>query len=216
MHKLSSFALLVTIFLSIQGTISFAQGGEGNKIVLSGLVVEGDSSFGVVGAHIYIPKASIGTVSNKYGYFGIPVKAGDSILISFISYQDIWYQVPIDADSSYAVLVNMTPSNTVLASTTVYPFPTKELFKQAFMEVDLHDERLDHMEKHLNDQAMRRMASMVQMDGVSNHNYYMKQYAAQQGNQFFAPTFSLLNPFAWSRFVQSIKRGDFKNQDSDR
>lgn len=207
------YSFLITALVISSSASAFAQGPKKSEITLSGLVVEGDSSFGVIGAYVMIPKAGIGTVTNDFGFFKLSVKPGDSVLISYVSYDKVYYQIPEDADSSYSIMVNMTPSNTVLANTVVYPFPTKALFKQAFLELDLDDQRIKNMERQLNHQAMRRMAAMLDADGASNHRQYMSQYIERETNQYFAPSFSILNPFAWANFIKSIKRGDLKSEE---
>ena len=70
--------LLLFTFLSVIFPESFevkAQ-GEKNTIQLSGLIVDGDSAYGVPGVHIYIPRAGIGTTSNPVGFFSLPTLVG--------------------------------------------------------------------------------------------------------------------------------------------
>ena len=50
------------------------------------------------------------------------------------------------------------------------------------------------------------------MDGALNFKWQQQQIQSKiYYNGQYAPN-SLLNPFAWARFIKAIKRGDFKKE----
>ncbi|NJO02651.1 MAG: hypothetical protein HC880_14055 [Bacteroidia bacterium] len=79
------------------------------------------------------------------------------------------------------------------------------------MALELPDEaRLRALRENLDPQIMARMAYELPMDARMNFRNQMYQDVYRLENQTSIPTLQLLNPFAWARFIQSIKRGDFK------
>ncbi|CAA9281260.1 MAG: hypothetical protein AVDCRST_MAG95-3325, partial [uncultured Adhaeribacter sp.] len=55
--------------------------GRAAVVQFSGIVASGDSLYGVPGVTVYVPKAGRGTATNEYGYFSMPVLAGDSVVV---------------------------------------------------------------------------------------------------------------------------------------
>jgi hypothetical protein len=49
-------------------------------------------------------------------------------------------------------------------------------------------------------------------DGREASNYTLRQAAAKTYYQGQTPPMNILNPFAWSEFIQAWKRGDFKSK----
>jgi len=207
------FLTIITVVLCSFSNEILAQ-GDPEVMQMSGIIVDGDSSFGVPGVHIYIPSAGSGTVSNQVGLFSLPTMAGDTIIFSAVGYKKQRFIVPRKNEKGFTVLIDLQTDTTFLPIVEVFPYPTEELFKEAFLALEIpKDQRQENMERNLNQQALNRMAAALPMDGGSNHRYYMNQQSNAISNQFFAPSFSLLNPFAWAQFIKSVKRGDLKKKD---
>ncbi|MEJ2005976.1 MAG: carboxypeptidase-like regulatory domain-containing protein, partial [Cyclobacteriaceae bacterium] len=78
--------LAVVFMLMIPDSGALAQ-GKRHVIQLSGIVLsEEDTTRGLPGVHVYVPKAGRGTTTNNLGYFSMPVLPGDEIVISAIGY----------------------------------------------------------------------------------------------------------------------------------
>jgi len=209
-HILLAAVLFLLVFTDYK---TYAQ-GDPAVMQMSGIIVDGDSSFGVPGVHVYIPSAGMGTVSNQVGLFALPTMAGDTVIFSAVGYKKQRFIVPNKNDKGFTVLIDLKTDTTFLPIVEVFPYPTEELFKEAFLALEIpKDQRRENMERNLNQQALNRMAAALPMDGGSNHRFYMNQQANSISNQFFAPSFSLLNPFAWAQFIKSVKRGDLKKKD---
>ena len=191
---------------------SKAQGGN-PVIQFSGIIVGEDSTSGVPGVHIYVPKAGRGTTSNQYGYFSMPVLKGDSIVISTIGYTRQHYIVPGDEGESITVVVELTADTTFLPIVEIFPYPTEELFKEAILALEL-PEQLGKDSPNMGEDVLARMFRDMPMDGSMNHSYYMNQQFHQMHNRFSNPYYNnpLLNPLNWAKFIKSIKNGDLKKK----
>jgi hypothetical protein len=188
--------------------------GKRHIIQFSGFVLGGEDGQPLVGANLFIPKAGRGTNTNAYGFFTMPSMAGDSIIISAVGYKKRFFVMPDIADEGYSVVIELNADTTLLPVVEVHPYPTEELFKQAFLALELPDEKdREAIRKNLNQQLMARMAYEAGMTPNENFRTFNQQQLTGQTNRYFVPTIPFLNPFAWARFIKSVKKGDLKKKD---
>jgi len=204
------FALIFVVVL-VAGMLgsaisSHAQGTKRRLIQLSGIILgEEDSTKGVPGVHVYVPKAGRGTSTNGVGFFSMPVLAGDSIVISAVGYLRQSYTVPTNLlDDFITIVVELTNDNTFLREVTILPFPTEEVFKQAVLALNVPmDNGIDR--RNLNAELMALMMRSTPMDGNLNYKYYMEQYNTSIYNKQMGVVNPFLNPFNWARFFRDLK-----------
>jgi hypothetical protein len=214
MYKIYFLLIVILLFVGLLPNQAHAQ-GQRKVITFSGLVVQGDSAYGVPGANIYVLKAGRGTSTDYRGFFTMPTWEGDTVTISAVGFQTQRVIIPRVTDMSYHVVVNMKESTTMLAGVEVLPFSNEEQFKEAFVALQLPSQEIENMEKNLSPRQLTNMAMAMPMDGSLNFKFYLNQQANQMGNRNFATTIPLLNPFAWIELIRSIKRGDFKKKSRD-
>jgi hypothetical protein len=209
--------LLVATLWVVLGLVNYQTAhaqGERQILQLSGLILGEDSTSGLGGTHIFVPEAGRGSTSNPYGYFSLPVLAGDSIVFSSVGYKRQHYLVPRNATANLTIVVEMQADTTYLEPIAIFPFPTEELFKEAILALQLPDEgQYDNMRQNLGAELLARMFTNMPMDGSMNHRYYMQQQFDRMQYSAGPRPNPLLNPFAWAEFIKSWKRGDFKKKD---
>lgn len=169
------------------------------------MILGTDSTGGLPGVHVYVPKAGRGTSTNGVGFFSMPVLGGDSIVISSIGYVRQHYIVPTDMNEDFlTIVVEMTTDNTYLREVTILPFPTEEVFKQAVLALNVPmDNGIDP--RNMNAELMALMMRTTPMDGNLNYRYYMDQYNSSITNRQLGVTNPFLNPFNWARFFRDLK-----------
>jgi hypothetical protein len=202
------FILLAILFMHFHVKAQ----GKDKVIQLSGLVVCNDSLYGVFGAHLYVPKTGRGTSTNGVGFFSMPVVEGDSLVITAIGYKQQTFKVPHGLEDKVSLMIDLKQDTLLQPVIDVFPYYTEELFKQAFLALKLPDQQYQSLNYNLSDRVMATLYAKSEMDGSMNHKYFMQQQAYKQETRFQAPSISLLNPFAWAQFIQSVKRGDFKKK----
>ncbi len=212
LKKVLQLILFVTFLLTLGISELFAQGGR-PVLQLSGIVVGEDSTSGVPGVHVYVPKAGRGTTTNYYGYFSLPALVGDSIVVSAIGYTKQHFIVPATKAESLTVVIELTADTTYLPMVDVFPFPTEELFKEAILALRLPSE-YGYMAENMNADVLASMLKNTPMDGMGNYRFYQQQQMTYVNNRYGYQTNNLLNPFAWSEFIRSIKRGDLKKKNN--
>lgn len=201
--------MIVLIFPGI------AVGQSSNAVVMiNGLVVTGTEQYGLPGVNVYIPRAGRGTSTNSYGYFSLATRQGDSLVFSAIGYKRQHFIVRGTEDGTISLIINLKDDTTFLPEIEILPYPTEQIFKEAFLALELPvDRNAVNMQRNLHEQLLARMVFHGEMDGSENFKHYMNQQIIGGQNRYFQQTFSILNPFAWGRFIQSAKRGDLRRKD---
>lgn len=186
------FRILFSIIFSSIVFSAHAQGTQ-NVMQITGLVVGGDSLYGIPGVHIYVPKAGRGTSTNYYGYFSLPAEVGDSVVVSALGYRTKDFKVQYNSKQSISLIVELKEDTTVIPLLEVFPYPTEELFKQAFLSLKLPDNYYNGI--NINDQIMSRVTHAQKSEA---RNYYLYKAANRH-------SFVVMDAFAWSRAIKDLK-----------
>ena len=203
--------VLLIILLGIS-VIGFAQ-NEKKIIQITGAIVEGDSLKAMPFVHITVKNSRSGTISDYYGFFSLVAEEGDTVEFSSIGYHQNHFVLPDSMkNNSYSLIHVMLKDTILLNEFTIYPWPTRQQFKYAFMHEDIPDNGNRRAKKNLNKEALMAAAGGVPLEGSTTYkhtlqNRYTKLY---QGDGF--PSIRLLDPIAWSKFIKAWKNGDFKKK----
>jgi hypothetical protein len=176
-------------------------------IQFTGVVTTTDTTYGIIGAHVYVPKVGRGTTTDYIGYFSFAVLEGDSVVISAVGFQRATFIIPeLDRDS-YSVIVTMQEDTTYLPELEILPFPTEEMFKEAVLAYRLpNQDDLNNMDSNLDPAILSEMYRNMGMDGSMNHRYFTQQQAVYLHDGYGPRYNPLLNPFAWAEFFKSFKK----------
>ena len=198
---------IILIFGLLVFSPAIAQMDNPEVIQFSGVVVTSDSTDGIPGVHIYVPKGGRGTTTNPYGYFSFPVLEGDSIVVRAVGYKLKSLIIPdIDRDN-YTIVVSMADDTTYLENVDIMPFPNEEMFKEAILAMRPGEAQdMINMTGNLNPQMISMMIRSMPMDGSMNHTYFTQMQAEYLFDAYGPRTNQLLNPFAWAEFFKSLKR----------
>jgi hypothetical protein len=184
-------------------------------IQFSGVIVTQDSLKAVPFANIIIKNTQRGTMTDFYGFFSFVAQKKDTIEISSVGYRRAIFIIPDTLTIQRYSLIQALSSDTVmLTETVIYPWPTMEQFKHAFVTVQIPDDDYDRAMKNLELEAMKERYEHYGMDASMNYRNYIENKANQlyYAGQF--PTNNLLNPIAWAKFIQAWREGKFKNQNN--
>jgi hypothetical protein len=174
-------------------------------IQLSGVVLGSDSTSGLPGAHVYVPKAGRGTTTNGVGFFSMPVIVGDSIVVSAVGYQRQHFIVPENAPEYQTIVIPLVTDPTYLTEVVIMDFPTEEVFKEAILALNVPmDDGID--ERNMSQELLALMLKTAPMDGPQNQRYYLQQWANSATDRYQPVTNPFLNPFNWVKFFNSLKK----------
>lgn len=182
-------------------------------IQFSGVVVEGDSLRPVPYASIMIKDSYRGTVSDYFGYFSFVAEKADTIEFSAIGYRDAVFVIPDTLTTNKYSLIQVLKTDTIYLKTAeVYPWPSKEQFKHAFLALNIPDDDLARAQKNMDRDDMKEAMVGMATDASLSYKYTMQQYQSKLYYAGQLPPNNLLNPIAWSKFIKAWKNGDFKNK----
>ena len=206
-RNFTNILILVGMFIFL-AQVGFGQDTPKKDVIqFSGVVVTQDSTMGIPGVNVYVPKGGRGTSTNMYGYFSFPVLAGDSVVISAVGLRKKHIIIPSISKDNYTVIIPMEEDTTMLEEQVISPFPTEEMFKEAVLAMQLPNQQgLNSMDEHLNPAQLAMLAQNMPMDGSMNYRFYTQmhsQYLFDGSGPRYNP---LLNPLAWMDFFKSLKK----------
>ena len=112
----------------------------------------------------------------------------------------------------YSLIQAMYRDTVELDTVSIFPWPTPEQFKQAFLALDIPDDDLEIARKNLAPGVLKERGEAMPMTASMNFKWQMQQ---QQSQLYYAGQYrpnNLLNPIAWAKFIEAWKRGDFKQK----
>lgn len=211
MTKTAIFLLLLLNF-----SLGFSQEDTRDLIQFSGIVVDGDSLKPLPFTSIIIKNTRRGTIADYYGFFSFVAQKNDTIEFSSVGYKKATYIIPDSlADNKYSLIQVMYSDTILLRETIIYPWPTKEQFKEAFLSADIPDDDLERARKNLKRAELKERSETMAMDGSMNYTNQMRQYQSKLYYAGQAPPNNLLNPIAWAKFIKAWQDGEFKRKDTE-
>ncbi len=200
--------ILSVLFVFIQ-----TQAQEKQIIQFSGYVLTPDSLLGIPFVNIFESKSMKGTTSYVDGFFSFAAETGDTIMFSSIGFEKSYFIIPSSLiTNKYSIVKLLAQDTTYVDSVVIYPWPTKELLKQAFLEIELEETDNDRAMKNLEREYLREIGETMAYDADENLDYYMRSEAQKFYYAGQAPPQNIFNLFAWAKFIEAWKRGDFKKR----
>jgi len=186
---------------------------EKKLVQFSGVLVTSDSLDQVSYASVIDKTTGKGTMSDYYGYFSFVTRPGDTILFNAFGYKPNSYIVPDSLpETRYSIIHLMVPDTMELPQVDVYPWPSKEDFARAFVEMEPYDDALRRAQRQLSGESLAFAAAKVPTDGGLSYNWQLQQQQTRLYTQGQTPVNNLLNPAAWGQFIESWRNGDFQRQ----
>jgi hypothetical protein len=190
-----------------------AQVKDDDLIQVSGIVISADSLRALPLVSIRIKGTNRGTYSDPGGFFSFVVRKGDTVTFSMIGEKTVEYPIPLSVTSyRYSIIVPMDEDTLYLPETVIRPWPTPEEFNYMFVKAKIPDDYGYRARYNTRRETLQDMAAGMSFDGRMNQQQYMLgQYERYYYNGQLPPQ-RLFDPFAWSQFFNSWKRGDLKRK----
>jgi len=210
-HSLIVILLIGMLFPVLQAK---AQDTANRDLVqFSGVMLTADSLTPVPLAHIIIKNSYRGTVSDYSGYFSFVARQNDTVVFSAIGYKRQYFVIPDTITNNRYSMIQVMANDTIyLSETVIYPWPTKEQFKEAFLNLDIPDDDIAVARKNLNQNDLMRRSLVIQSDGSLNYDYLVSEQTQRLYYNGQTQPITVLNPFAWAQFIKAWKDGKFKRK----
>lgn len=183
-------------------------------VQVSGLVVTGDSLSPLPYCTVFRSRDRRGTMTDARGFFSLPALTGDTLEFSSVGYVSQQAVIPEGGELARVNLVQPMGRDTVTMNDAfVYPWPSRERFRQDFLALGLPNQGLDPAwDSPMDPMDVYDRLSEVGRDGQSTSSSTLAAQAQQAGYAGQAPPVNLLNPVAWAQFLQALKSGDLRRQ----
>ena len=195
-------------------------GQEVKPIQLHGIVVSNDSLKQLLpNVQILVKSRGQMTISDLNGFFSLVAMPGDTLFFQHIGFklQKFWVDDTLDGDEFLSRVV-LEWDTEILDPVIVYPWPSKENFKEEFLAMEVQTNEMDIAQRNLALDQLRQRAVTMGYDAAEMQDYLITMQNQQlynegriYGNGMNATGASailgaLSNPFAWQQLFQSLKR----------
>jgi hypothetical protein len=213
--RLLILPLLAILLLCTTVVFSGVSQSPPRKVIqFSGLVLTSDSLAPVPFTNIWIKNSRRGTISDFHGFFSITLRESDTLQFSAVGFKVVTYVVPDTLTSSrYSTIQLMTRDTINLPETVIYPWPTREQFRYAFLNTDIPDTDYDRAMRNLERAELRQRFENMPMDGYGNFVHMNQQFGERLYYAGQRPPMRIFDPIAWSRFIQAWREGKFRRND---
>lgn len=203
-----------TVFFILSFPVAEGQTDEPVRFVqLSGIITD-ESYRPVPGVAVISKKLHKGAISERSGIYSITSTPGDTIFFRALGFKRYHTIIPVSYEERHCKVDIVLEIDTIpIAEVTILPWKNYNEFIKDMTKVRPVDPIIENMNENL---ASIYIAvanqTGVKITAEAGYKYAMEQNfnAMATKNQFRSIT--LLNPFAWAKFINGVKHGLFKNQ----
>ncbi len=205
--------LLMAVVQGLLLASVFAQ-VEGKLAQIAGYVSEADSVKPIPFATIRIASTPFGCAADINGFFALPARPGDTLRVSAVGYSERRLILPDSMpDNRYLVYLELSADTILLPETTILPWPSREQFKQAFVEADVPDDDLERARKNLPEATLRAAARNADMDASMVFRQTVDDHMRRSYYAGQTTPLTIFDVGAWYRFIKAVRQGKLKNPD---
>jgi hypothetical protein len=206
------YILLLLFFFPLRLLAQFEQ-TQDSVVQLYGVVMTADSLRALPSVSVVVKGTGRGTMTNEQGVFSIVVLKGDRIEFTSVGFKPKLVEIPSKLESNqYSVVQLMVTDTAFLPATILRPRPTRAQFERDFVNTRIPDDQYEIARQNTSEATRRILMRTLPSDGREATNYQFRQQANKYYYAGQTPPMNILNPFAWSEFIKSWKRGDFKSK----
>ncbi len=207
--------ITLSILSLIAGQVSAQEPASKDSLLiqLSGVVIAENTLEPAPYTTVYDKTQGRGVISDYYGFFSLVTMPGDTLFFSYYGYQTSSFIVPDTLTENRYSIIHMLESDTLqLPEVEVYPWPSREEFARAFMEMDPYDDALRRAQRQLSGESLAFIAARVETDAGLSYAYTRNQMNTALYTKGQLPGNNLLNPYAWAKLIQDWKSGKLSKQ----
>ena len=203
---------LLSLLFSCCISLALAQ-DELQVVQFSGRVLS-DSGEKMIYTNVAVKGTSRGTTTDIDGFFSLPVKETETVQFSRIGYMLEEFTIPEGIEGNlYSHDIILKKDTLFLPETVIYPWPDRDFFEIEFLALEVENYLEDIAQENLSPEKIAVLRQILPVDGgevskielqqVSQAYYYAGQFRPQ----------NIFNPISWKKFIDAIRRGDFKKKD---
>ncbi len=205
--------LMVLSLKSVGQTKPVSKIDTARLIQLSGVVVSEEDLNPMPYVTVYNRSLKKGVIADYYGFFSTVVTPGDTMLFSSFGYKTSTFIVPDTLKENRYSVIHMLQKDTLnLPAVTVYPWPSREDFARAFVEMRPYEDAIRRAQRELSGESLAFVAARLDNDASLAHGYAVNQMYTKLYTNGQMPVNNLLNPYSWAKLIQDWKAGKLSRQ----
>ena len=186
---------------------------DSNLIQLSGVVIDEESLDPMPYTTVFDRSIRRGVIADFYGFFSTPVYPGDTLYFSYFGYKTSTYVVPDTlTDNRYSIIHMLHKDTLNIPEVVVYPWPSREDFARAFVEMEPYDDALRLAQRELSGESLAFVAARLEGDASLAYGLTQQQNYTRLYTQGQLPANNLFNPYAWAKLIKDWKAGKLSKQ----
>lgn len=184
-------------------------------VQFSGVIVTIDSLKPIPYSSVMIKNSNRGTISDYYGFFSFVAKMKDTIEFAAIGFKKGIFVIPDTLTDQRCSMIQVLKQDTImLREVMIFPWPTKEQFKEAFLHLRVPEDDLTRAERNLEEERLNYLAANLPMDGSMNFKNMINEHTTQLYYSGQLRPNTLLDPIKWAKFIQMWQNGAFKEKEN--
>lgn len=208
--------VLLFFFLTCGVSTALVAQSEASKVIqYSGRVLSNtDGEFKrLMYVNIAVKGTPRGTTSGIDGFFSLAVREGETIQFSSVGYEPVELRIPTEIEGTlYSKDVIMEKDTLFLPEALIYPWPDKNYFKIEFLALEI-DNALEAIAKeNLSPERLEILREVLPVDGGEISKLELRKAAESYYYEGQFKPQNIFNPLSWKKFIDAIKRGDFKKK----
>jgi len=202
------------VFLILPIFVLNGQSSESEKFVQVSGIITDESNRAVQGVAVISKKLHKGSLSEWSGIYSITSIPGDTIFFRALGYKRYHTIIPLSFEDKHCKVDIVLEADTIeIEEITILPWRTYNEFIK-----DITKEKpIDPIIVNMNENIASIYVAVANQTGVrisaeAGYKYAMEQNFSALSTKNQYPVNNLLNPFAWAKFINSVKHGLFKSQ----
>ncbi len=215
MKNLFRIIILLLVVFSGNKSLRAQEASDDDKLVqFSGITITADSLNPVAFTKIVVKQTHRTTNTDVNGFFSFVARKNDTILFTALGYKPSTFIIPDTITKNrYSLIQLMTADTLTLTAAFIFPWPSLEDFKRAFLETKIPDDEIEIARKNLTAYDIRMKAEDYPMDANMNYKNWIDNQTSKLYYFGQQQPFNIFNPFAWAKFIKAWKEGKFKRKE---
>ena len=201
-----NFAVVLSVMLgyaAVSQTSERPPASARQVVQIAGVVLDDENLQPIPHVNISVRGTFRGTSADGNGFFTLVTFAGDLLDFTSIGFRTATVRIPdtLVADR-YTIYQSLQRDTLELPLTVIYPWPSREAFRDAFLNLNVPDDNLEIARKNVILSELRDRARHSGMDAGMNYRHFIQQKTDRMYWAGQHQPNNLLNPFAWAQFMR--------------
>ncbi len=186
---------------------------DSNMIQISGVAISESTLEPLPYTTIFNKTERKGVIADYFGFFSTVAFPGDTLYFSYYGHKTEPYIIPDSlTDNRYSIIHMLREDTLNIPEVTVYPWPSREDFARAFVEMEPYDDALRRAQRQLSGESLAFVAAKLDTDASLSYGTAYNARSTKLYTNGQLPVNNLLNPYSWAKLIKDWKEGKLSRQ----